>query len=444
MRDLSLQRSNDHAPRPNDHAQRSSDRAKRSSDRADRSVDSTQPSSDAAQELAAGSVAYESASHRASKAERVKNARSKTGAAGAESAETYWALVWRKFRRSKPAIVGGVTVLLFYIVCFFFAEFFSPYPVEWRSRTHLGAPPQVIRFVDSDGNFSLRPFVYGYLAQRDPRTFVRTFVEDRNVKYPIRFFVRGEPYKMWGLFQTNIHFFGTDQGGHVHLFGTDRLGRDLFSRVLYGGRVSLSIGLIGVTLTIIFGSLLGTIAGFYSGFVDNALMRGTELLMAFPSLPLWMALSAAVPPHWPPLGVYFGITIILSVISWGGLAREIRGMVLSMRERDYILAARSIGASDRRIIVRHLLPNCISHIIVVASLSIPGMILAETALGFLGLGLKPPMTSWGVLLNEAQNVRSLAQSPWTVIPAFFVIAAILAFNFLGDGLRDAADPYSRD
>lgn len=357
--------------------------------------------------------------------------------------ERQWIRTWRKFRRSKIALTGAVIIGLFYIVCFFFPEFFAPYSLEYFHSVYLSAPPQVPRFVDSEGRFHWRPFVYGFRRVVDPVTFKRHFELDTSQRYYIHFFVRGEPYKIWGLFRGNIRFIGTEDG-HMFLFGTDRLGRDLFSRVIYGGRISLAIGLLGVFLTILLGSVLGTVAGYYGGGVDNLLMRLTEVIMSFPSLPLWMALGAALPPGFSPIKAFFGITLIIGVLASAGLTREIRGKVLALREEEFVLAARGIGAGNMRIIGRHLLPNCMSHIIVVATLSIPGMILAETALSFLGLGLRPPMTSWGVLLTEAQHVRVLAHSPWLLIPAFFVIMAILAFNFLGDGLRDALDPYTRD
>lgn len=359
-----------------------------------------------------------------------------------EHPETYGALVWRRFRKSTIGLIGGVVIAVLYLTCFVFPEFFAPYAMNYSDSVYLNGPPQTPRFVDAEGNFHLRPFIYGFERTVDPRTFQRSFAMDTEQRYPLQFFVRGQPYELWGLFPMNLHLFGVADGGTVYILGTDGLGRDLYSRILYGGRLSLSIGLVGVAIVLIFGSILGTISGYYGGGVDNAMMRVTEVIMSFPTLPLWMALAAAVPPTWSPIAVYFGITVILAFIGWTGLAREIRGKVLTLREEDYVMAARCLGASDRRLMLRHLLPGCSSHIIVVATLAIPSMILAETALSFLGLGIKPPMTSWGVLLNEAQTVRALATTPWLIWPAIPVIVVILAFNFLGDGLRDAADPYS--
>ncbi|NPV78692.1 MAG: ABC transporter permease [Firmicutes bacterium] len=356
---------------------------------------------------------------------------------------SYWQLVWRKFRRDKAALLGGGILILFYITMVFFAEFFAPYHLETRFIEHINAPPQRFHFIDTNGRFHLRPFVYGLKQEVDFESFTKVFKEDRSRVYPVRFFVRGDSYRLMGLFPGNIHLFGVEGQGTIFLFGTDRQGRDLFSRIFYGGRISLTVGLVGVFLSIFFGTVIGIASGYYGGTVDNIVQRSIEFLMSFPAIPLWMGLAAALPPDWSSIKVYFGITIILSVIGWGSLARQIRGKVLSLREEEYILAAKAMGAGEGSIIFTHLLPNCFSHIIVIATLSIPGMILGETSLSFLGLGIKPPMTSWGVLLQEAQNVRTVVQTPWLLIPVGFVILTVLCFNFLGDGLRDAADPFVR-
>ena len=358
--------------------------------------------------------------------------------------QSYWSLVWWKFRKNRLAVVGGIIVLSFYIVCALFAEFFSPYLLETQGDI-LEAQPQWPRFINEDGSFQLQPFVYGFNQEVDMRTRKRSYVVDMEQKFPIHFFVKSEPYKLLGLIPLDIHLFGPDptqEGAYVHVFGTDRLGRDMLSRIVYGGRLSLLIGLIGVFLTLFFGTVLGAISGFYGGTVDMVVQRTTEFLSAFPDIPLFMALAAAIPPQWSPILVYFMLTIILAFVRWGGLARQVRGLVLSLREREYVLAAESFGASDSRLMFQHLIPNTMSHIIVIATLSIPGMILAETALSFLGLGLRPPMTSWGVLLQEVSSVRAIRFAPWLLIPVPFMITVILGFNMLGDGLRDALDPYS--
>ncbi|MEM7736659.1 MAG: ABC transporter permease [Deinococcota bacterium] len=360
--------------------------------------------------------------------------------------QSYWQLAWWRFKKNRLAVVGAVIVIGFYVICGLFAEFFAPYSLAHLSD-YLEAPPQQLQFIDQAGNFRLRPFVYGYSEVVDMQQMRRFYEVDTSVTYDVYFWVRGEPYRLFGVIPGDIHLFGTDAANpdaHLFLFGTDRLGRDMFSRILYGGRLSLLIGLIGQLLTLIFGVTLGAISGYYGGLVDNLVQRSTEFLSAFPDIPLFLALAAAIPPQWSPIAVYFMLTIILSFVRWGSLARQVRGLVLSLREREYVLAARSFGSSDRAILFRHLIPGTLSHVIVIATLSIPGMILAETALSFLGLGLRPPLTSWGVLLQEVSTVRAIRFAPWLLIPVPFIITAILGFNMLGDGLRDALDPYSRN
>jgi peptide/nickel transport system permease protein len=318
----------------------------------------------------------------------------------------------------------------------------APYTLDHRQVEYAFAPPQRLHFVSDEG-LHLWPFVYGLKGVRHPETLRKFYIEDQSKKYALRLFVRGETYHFWGLFKTDLHLFGVEPGGSLFLLGTDHLGRDLLSRIIYGSRISLTIGLVGVALSFVFGLVIGVVSGYYGGWIDNVIQRGIEILRSFPSIPLWMALAASLPSSWSPLQVYMGITVVLSFIGWTGLARQVRGKILSLREEDFATAALLAGASKWRIMTRHLLPSFMSHIIVSITLAVPGMILGETSLSFLGLGLRPPVTSWGVLLKEAQNVQAVAFQPWLLTPVIFVIITVLAFNFVGDGLRDAADPYSR-
>jgi peptide/nickel transport system permease protein len=359
--------------------------------------------------------------------------------------QSYWALVWWKFRKNRLAVIGAIILAIYFITCIFFAEFFAPYTKGLESN-FIEARPTFFHFRDNEGNFSLRPFVYGLEEEIDTATRSRTYVLDKTVKYPVHFFVKGESYKLLGLIPAKIHFFGTDPAdpdAKVFLLGTDRLGRDQFSRMLYGGRISLFIGLFSVVVYLFIGVTLGAASGYYGGVTDIIVMRMTEFLSAFPQEPLFLALGAAVPIDWPSTRVFFMVTILLAFIQWGGLARQVRGLVLSGREEQFVLAAQSFGASDRRIIFNHLIPHTMSHVIVIATLKIPNMILLEVGLSFLGLGLVPPTVSWGTLLENANNVRSIRFAPWYLFVVPFILFAILAYNMLGDGLRDAMDPYSK-
>ena len=354
-----------------------------------------------------------------------------------------WQLMWRQFRRHRLAMVSSIVLVLILVVALF-CEFFAPFPPEKFTPQYTYAPPQAVHLFsrDADGGLAFAPHVNGYSVKVDPIALRRTFTVDPEKPIPVGFFVKSEPYTMWGLFTVDRKFFGpTDKNDVIFLLGADRLGRDLLSRIIYGTRISVSIGLIGVALSLVLGIVLGGISGYFGGWIDHAIQRVIEFIMSLPTTPLWLGLAAAMPTSWSPIKTYIAITIILSLIGWTNLARVIRGRFLALRTEDFVTAAMLDGASQKRVIFRHMAPSFVSHIIAEISLAIPTMILAETALSFLGLGLQPPIVSWGVLLQEAQNIRSITTSPWLFAPGVAVVITVLALNFVGDGLRDAADPY---
>ena len=350
-------------------------------------------------------------------------------------------LMWKKFLKHRVAVVATCVIIILYVTIIF-AEFFAPYDKTTSNMDYLSAPPCRVRLIDSEGKFHIRPFVYRRTGARDPKTWRFVYKEDVSKKDFIKLFAHGDEYTLFGLFTTDIHFFGVEEGT-VFLLGTDERGRDLLSRMIFGGRISLSIGIIGVAILVFLGSLIGTISGYYGGWIDNVIQRLIEILRTIPQIALWMALAAALPPTLPSTYVYLGIVIILGLIGWTGLAREVRGKVLAIRGSDFVHAAEVAGASSRRIIFKHLIPNISSHIIVTATLSIPVMIIGESSLSFLGLGIKPPMTSWGLLLNQVREVQVLKHFPWLLLPACFIVVSVLCFNFMGDALRDVIDPYSK-
>jgi len=354
---------------------------------------------------------------------------------------SYGRLIFTQFRKHKAAQIGLIVLILLYLVVIF-AEFVAPYDPQKR----LGVPylpPQTIHFFDEEGNFHLRPFVYGVKMETDKETFRRKYVVDTEKKYLLHFFVRGDSYKLWKTFDSNIHLFGVEGEDAVFCpLGTDQLGHDLFSQSIFGGRISLTIGLMGVFIITVIGIIVGGISGYVGGTTDNLIQRTIEVIRSIPMIPLWMGIAAALPANWPQSRVFISVVMIISLFGWTELARVVRGKFISLREEDFIMAAKVSGSNQFQIILKHMIPNFIGYILVSMTITIPGMILGETALSFLGLGLRPPTISWGVLLQKAQGLQNISFYPWLLIPGLFVVISVISFNIVGDGLRDAFDPYA--
>jgi len=355
--------------------------------------------------------------------------------------ESYFELVWRRFRKSKPAILGGVIVSVLAILAIY-ADFFAPYPLSYTNARDAFIPPTKIHFVDKAGHVHFRPFVYTVAVTLDAKTFVPEWTEDTDHPYPIQFFVHGWEYKFLGMIPTNLHLFGVDKKADIFLMGTDKLGADLWSKSCEAGRISLTMSVFGTLIAVMIGAVVGVFSGYYGGWFDNATQRFVEFIAAFPQLALWLSLAAIVPRTWDSFSIFIIMSCIFALLTWTTLCREVRGKTLFLRETDFVMAAKEMGASDNRIVFLHLLPNTFSHIIVVMTLTIPDIILAEAFLSFLGIGIQRPLISWGLLMQDAQNLRTLGETTWIMAPALFIVLAVLGFNLLGDGLRDAADPYS--